>query len=120
MSWASNPSTTTTRTTNRTGGGLLMGGAHWRGPRRPPPGTSRVFAEVLHLVRPLPREFGFGTAEVTEGRGLLVDRPAQVQVLDDPRRREVEVLPHELLDLRVRHLARAERLDHDRHRSEEH
>src|SRR5689334_8708867 len=36
------------------------------------------------LVGPLPRELGLGAAEVAEGRGLLVDRPAQVELLHDP------------------------------------
>src|SRR2546426_8211054 len=58
--------------------------------------TSLVF-EILHAVDALPREVGVGAAEVAIGRRLPVDRPPQIEVLDDAGRGEVEVLAHDLL-----------------------
>ena len=52
---------------------------------RPPRGA-------LRLVRPLPREVVVVAAEVAVRRGLRVDRPPQVEVAQDRRRAEVEVL----------------------------
>src|SRR3970282_2244666 len=54
--------------------------------------------------------------EVAVGRRLRVDRPEQVEVADDRRRAEVEVVPYELLDPRDRDRLRAEALDLDRNR----
>src|SRR5439155_2455792 len=54
--------------------------------------------------------------EVAVRGGLLVDRPAQVEVLDDRGRPEVEHLAHHVFEpLRV-DLCRSERLDGQRHR----
>src|SRR6266568_8463020 len=78
-------------------------------------GASGVAQRVL-LVGPLPAELLLGAAEVTVGGRLLVDGAEQVEVLDDPARGEDEHLPHGGRDLLVRHLARAERVDHDRDR----
>src|SRR5215510_3248156 len=72
-----------------------------------------VVAQILHPVRPLPTEFRLVAAEVTIGRRLPVDGPAQVEVLDDPRRREVKVLADHLLELGRGHLPRAGCVDHD-------
>ena len=44
------------------------------------------------LVGALPGELRLGAAEVAERRGLLVDRPAQVELLHDAARRQLEVL----------------------------
>src|SRR2546428_1924289 len=75
---------------------------------------ARVVAQVLHAVRALPCELGLRAPEVAVRRGLLVDRPAQVEILDDPGRREVEVPADEPLEDAVRPLAGALRLVHDR------
>src|SRR6266850_2964218 len=77
---------------------------------------SCVVPQILHAIGALPGEVGLRAAEVPIGGRLLVDGPAQVEVLDDARRREVEVAADQLLELRVRHLARAERVHHDRDR----
>src|SRR5206468_4479498 len=45
--------------------------------------ASHEAAQGLDLVGALPGELGLGPAEVAVGGGLLVDRAAQVQVLDD-------------------------------------
>src|SRR5215831_1428250 len=74
----------------------------------------RVVAQIFDAVRPLPRELGLRAPEVTVRRGLLVDRAAQLEVLDDTGRREVEVPSHQSFEDLVRGLAGAERLDHDR------
>ena len=63
-----------------------------------------------------PRELRLGAAEVAVGRGLLEDRAAQLQRLDDAARRHLEVLAHQLDHLRLLDLARAERVDVDRDR----
>src|SRR4030095_5616297 len=76
----------------------------------------RVVAKILDAVRPFPRELGLRGPEVAVRRGLLVDRAAQLEVLDDAGRREVEVPPHQPLEDLVRDLARAECVDHDRDR----
>src|SRR5437867_488992 len=65
---------------------------------------ARVVAQVLDAVRPLPGELGLWAPEVAVGGGLLVDRPAQVEILDDPGRCEVEVAPDHRLEDPVRHL----------------
>ena len=46
-------------------------------------------AQLVHPVGPLPGEIGLLSAEVAEGRRLGVDRPQQVQGLDDGRRAQV-------------------------------
>src|SRR2546425_1568008 len=92
-------------------------GRYWRWPSRPPPQLNPgVVAQGLDAIRLLPREFRLGTTEMTVGRCLLVDGPAEVQVLDDAGGGEVEVAPNHLLEPRVGHLPRPERLDHDRDR----
>src|SRR4051812_25483296 len=68
------------------------------------------------LVRLLPCEVVVLTAEVAVGRGLLVDRTVQVEVVAEGARAQVEVLIYELNDLGARDLLGAEGLDHDRDR----
>src|SRR5262249_37663182 len=48
------------------------------------------------LVGPLPGELRLGAAEVAERRGLAVDRLAEVELLHDAARRELEVIAHDL------------------------
>src|SRR5438045_1735295 len=50
------------------------------------------------LVGALPGELRLGAAEVAERGGLLVDRPAQIELLHDAARRQLEVLAHQLGD----------------------
>src|SRR5439155_2209955 len=57
---------------------------------------SSVVPQILHAIGALPGEVGLRATEVSVGGRLLVDRPAQVEVLDDPRRREVEVAADQL------------------------
>src|SRR5688572_7823264 len=72
---------------------------------------------VVELRGALPREVLVGATEVPVRRRLLVDRPAEVELLDDGRGAEVEDLLHGVTDLlRVDGLG-AERLDHHRHRT---
>src|ERR687892_1651234 len=52
----------------------------------------------IRLVRTLPGEFWFRASEVTEGRGLPVDRSAEVELLDDAARRQFEVLANNRRD----------------------
>src|SRR5918993_1435707 len=72
-------------------------------------------AERVGLVGALPGELRLGAPEVSERGGLLVDRPAQVERLDDPARREVEVRAHDVTDLLVRDLTAVVGIDEDRH-----
>ena len=73
--------------------------------------------QLVGVVGVLPREVAVGATEVAVGRGALVDRPAQVEALDDRGRAQVEHAraPAPASFSRV-DLRRAERLDHDRHR----
>src|SRR5215208_4573031 len=66
------------------------------------------------LVRALPREVVVLAAEVAVGRGLLIDRAVQPEVVAEGAGPQVEVLAHELRDLRAADLLRAERLHHQR------
>src|SRR5438876_8063831 len=77
--------------------------------------NTRVVAQVLRAVGPFPGERGLRPPEMPVGGRLLVDRSAEIQVLDDPARGEIEVAADQLLEDGVRHLARPERVDHDRH-----
>src|SRR5687768_6300802 len=79
----------------RPGAGAVNEGQSDARVRRLHPG---VVAQVLHPVRTLPREVGLGAAEVTVGGRLAIDGTPQIQALDDARRREVEVPPHERLE----------------------
>src|SRR5215208_6225894 len=58
-------------------------------------------AQRIRLVGLLPREVVVLAAEVAVGRGLLVDRPVQVEVLAERPRAQVEVLVDELRDGRA-------------------
>ena len=78
--------------------------------------TLRVGAKRVSLVGALPSELRLGAAEVAERRGLAVDRPAQVEGLDDALRRQLEVRADDLAQLVVGQLARAGGVDQDRHR----
>src|SRR5213075_530120 len=61
-----------------------------------------VRLERRRFVGPLPRELRLGAAEVAERGGLLVDRPAQVQLFDDSARRQLEVRADDSGDLFLR------------------
>src|SRR5262245_52474329 len=87
--------------------------------------TGRAPASRLHagralegrgLVGALPRELRLAAAEMTEGGGLSVDRPAQIELLHDSARRQLEVIANDLRDLLFGDSARALGVDHDRHR----
>src|SRR5690606_22028020 len=57
--------------------------------------------QLLGLVGPLPRQVQVGAAEMpVRGHGP-VDGPLQLQVADDDARPQVEVLPHQPLDVAV-------------------
>src|SRR3954469_11173182 len=72
--------------------------------------------ERIGLVGALPREVAVVAAEVAVRGGLRIDRAPQVEIAQDRGRPQVEVLAHELLDLRDGNRLRAERLDENRHR----
>src|SRR5579859_4859046 len=61
---------------------------------------TRSRAQRVGLVGALPREVAIVAPEVPGRSGLRVDRPPQVEVAQDGRRPQVEVLAHERLDLR--------------------
>src|SRR5205823_14554586 len=62
-----------------------------KGGKAPSESEPGVVPQILHAIGALPGEVGLQAAEVPIGGRLLVDGPAQVEVLDDARRREVEV-----------------------------
>uniref|UniRef100_A0A182IV73 Uncharacterized protein n=1 Tax=Anopheles atroparvus TaxID=41427 RepID=A0A182IV73_ANOAO len=65
------------------------------GDRRLDRNRARSFDD--QLLRLLPREAG--TSEVTVGTGALVERSAQLQVLDDSARAKIEIVRHDLQQL---------------------
>src|SRR5581483_10129907 len=75
--------------------------------------------QLIDEVGPLPREaavlFG-GTAEMTIGRGAVVDRPIQLQRAADVGRRQPEQLRQHLLQLLLVDLRGAVGVDQERHR----
>src|SRR2546423_11391794 len=66
--------------------------------RDPIPLQACARAERGGLVGPFPGELWFGAAEVSEGRRLLANRTAQIELFHDPARRELEVLSDEIGD----------------------
>src|SRR2546421_9854211 len=94
-----------------------------------PSGARRPFGRDLQLldaIDVLPGEqFDFavadlaplgGATEMAVGRGRTENRIAQIECLDDARRREIEHLADGGLERFLRHRARAERVYHDGHR----
>src|SRR5687768_11458193 len=77
---------------------------------------ARRLAKRVGAVCPLPREALFGAPEVSEGGGLSVNRPPQIEIVDDAFRRQLEVFAHEVGHLRVGDFPGAEGFDHDRDR----
>ena len=71
---------------------------------------------MLGLVGLFPGELRLVAAEVAAGGRLAIDRPAQVEVLDDARRREREDFADQLAEPRVVDLAGAFGVDVDAHR----
>ena len=69
-----------------------------RGRRRLRPSQAGGGAQCVGLVRALPREVVVVAAEVAVGGRLAVDGTAQVEVAEDGRRTQVEVLADEPLD----------------------
>ncbi len=67
--------------------------------------------ENVHLIELLPGEVDIGPPEVAVSRGLPEDRPAQVEVSDNSRRAQVEVLVHQLADKLFINLGVTEGLD---------
>src|SRR5262245_52131551 len=68
-------------------------------------------AQLGGAVGALPGEARLVATEVAVGRGGAIDRPPQVERLDDAARREWERLAHDLLDLRLLDDGGAERVD---------
>src|SRR5512136_545707 len=72
--------------------------------------------EGRHVMEALPTELGLRAAEVTVARRDPVDRPEQVEFLDDPEWGEREDLPDDLRELLVGNHARASGVHHHRDR----
>src|SRR2546428_649081 len=90
-------------------------GRCWREPARLPPRSHPgVVAQVLDAVRLLPAEFRLGAAEMTVGRRLLVDGPAEGQELDDPGGREGELAAQPPVERSGVVRGPAEKLGHER------
>src|SRR5262249_31298029 len=69
-----------------------------------------ALARSSSLVGRLPGELGLLASKVPVRSSLLVDRTTQVQRFNNAFRRELEVLAHKVLNLRLRKLARSERI----------
>src|SRR5688572_11234727 len=74
---------------------------------------ARFFGELRGLVRLFPGELALAAAEVAAGSGLLVDRPPQVEILDDAAGGQREGLADELADPLILDAAGAEGIDVD-------
>src|ERR671924_2144209 len=116
--------------TRRRGGGSYCGGAGGGGSARLRSGVTtpiapgftrsgcgrnlgrepRCSAQLLRLVRVLPREIVVGAAEMTVGSRLRVDGPHEVELPENRARPQVEVLADQLLDPLQRNVLRAERV----------
>src|ERR1017187_9106250 len=72
--------------------------------------------QCLYLVRCLPGKVLALAPKVPVRRCRLVDRPPQVEALNDALRRQREVRPHQFLKLVLIHLARAEGVDMNAYR----
>src|SRR5262245_30509501 len=92
----------------RTTSGVIEGG--------PEPLDAERALQVTDAGGVLPGEVLVLTTEVTVGGGLLVDRPAQLEVADDGGRAEVEHVAHGVADLGGVDLLAPEGLDEHRHR----
>src|SRR5262245_7322001 len=77
---------------------------------------SRGGLERCRLVGAFPGELRLAAAEVAERRRLLVDRLAEVELLHDAARRQLEMIPHDLRDLLLGNPAAAFRVHHHRDR----
>src|ERR1051326_3943531 len=91
------------------------------GPRTPPARKIRLNTsrgtQGCSFVGALPGELRLVAAEVPERRRLLVNRPAQVELLHDAARSELEVAAHDLGDLLFRNPAGTLRVHHHRDRA---
>src|SRR4051812_31513573 len=63
--------------------------------------NARSSLQVLCLVRAFPGELRLSASEMPERRGLAVNRPTQVERLDQSLRRQLELRPHDFADLLV-------------------
>ena len=73
-------------------------------------------AQGVDAVGVLPADAELLAAHVAVGGELAIDRTGQLEVADDGRRAQVKHLLHGRGDLRVRHGARALRVDEHAHR----
>src|ERR1700724_1784809 len=73
---------------------------------------ARGLAQSGRAVRTLPGEARAAAPEVPIRRRRLINRPAQIQCLDNSLRRQRKILAHERGDALFRHALRAKRIDH--------
>lgn len=72
---------------------------------------ARRFAECLSFVRAFPRQINIRASEMTERRGLTINRAAQIEHLDNARRTEIKQLVNNLSELFIRNNARTLRIN---------
>src|ERR1035438_7371175 len=75
-----------------------------------------LLLERTGLIRSFPTERILAAAEVSERGGLAIDGAAQLQVVDDAARRQLEILAHQFRKTRVGNHAGAEGVHVDRNR----
>ena len=76
-------------------------------------GNATRGAKRIRAVGFFPRELGKLTAKVTVRRGLAINRTAQIEVIDDGARTQVEHLVYRTLDIGLGNVRRAEGLNHN-------
>src|SRR5260370_16870312 len=75
-----------------------------------------LFGQLFGPGGRLPGRVDVGAAKMAVDGGLAEQRTAQVELLDDAERAQIEELAYGARDRRVRNLAGAERIDADRDR----
>src|ERR1700683_344677 len=75
--------------------------------------AARFLADGISFVRALPGKAGAGAAKMAIGRGLTINRAAEVECFDDALGRQLEERANELRDLRVGDRAGTKGFCHD-------
>src|SRR5271166_5394361 len=77
---------------------------------------ARITGQLRRFVGQFPREIGIAAPEVSIRRGLAVDRPPQIERIDNPLGRQLEMGAYQIRKNRRLDLARPERLHQHAHR----
>ena len=72
---------------------------------------SQIFLQIFNFVQFLPRQIQIIASEMSVSCCLFVDRSAQIEHADDPRRTEIEVLTDDLYQFRIGYFSCSECID---------